>query len=115
MAPLIAYYLGGNDRYHYIYSFTSNSSFDFKALVVLNQSTYSNTAVLSFLFVCVMQDFKAIGIDKRGYRLRLLGAAAKLPSFSIYVDVPVSVAIEFPIAIYNYYCYDMQRCVADVT
>ncbi len=36
-----------------------------------------------------LQDFEAIGIDKRGYRLRILKAAAKLPSFSIHVDVPV--------------------------
>ena len=37
----------------------------------------------------LLQDFEAIGIDKRGFRLRILKAAAKLPSFSIHVDVPV--------------------------
>jgi hypothetical protein len=37
-----------------------------------------------------MQDFEALGIDKRGFRLRLQKAAKRLPSLPIYTDVPVS-------------------------
>ena len=39
----------------------------------------------------LLQDFKAIGIKKRGFRLRLEKAAKKLPSLPIETDVPVRV------------------------
>lgn len=45
----------------------------------------------SFIF----QDFEEIGIDKRGFRLRLIKAAKKLPILPIQVDVPVCI----------HYCY----------
>ena len=41
----------------------------------------------------LLQDFEAIGIDKRGFRLRLQKAAKKLPSLPIYTDVPVSLVV----------------------
>ena len=36
------------------------------------------------------QDFEAIGIDKRGFKLRLEKAAKKLPSLPIETAIPVS-------------------------
>ena len=36
------------------------------------------------------QDFEAIGIDKRGFKLRLEKAAKKLPSLPIETSIPVS-------------------------
>ena len=41
------------------------------------------------LSILLLQDFEAIGIDKRGFRLRLQKAAKRLPSLPIYTDVPV--------------------------
>ena len=37
-----------------------------------------------------MQDFEAIGIEKRGFRLRLQKAAQTLPTLPIEADLPVS-------------------------
>lgn len=42
------------------------------------------------LLLFYVKDFEAIGIDKRGFRLRLQKAAKRLPSLPIYTDVPVS-------------------------
>ena len=43
----------------------------------------------------VLQDFEAINIDKRGFRLRLQKAARRLASLPIYTDVPVSTIIPY--------------------
>ena len=37
-----------------------------------------------------MQDLKEIGVDKKGFRLRLEKAAQKLVPLNIKVDIPVS-------------------------
>ena len=41
-----------------------------------------------------MQDFEAIGIDKRGYVLRLEQAAKRLPKMTIETVVPVRLMID---------------------
>ena len=69
----------------------------------------------SFISLCLYyfifsKDFEAIGIDKRGFRLRLEKAAKKLPSLLIDIDIPVRhtqvILYKYPIAclrgLYNY-------------
>ena len=41
----------------------------------------------------ILQEFKAIGISKQGFVLRLEKAAKKLPALVIETDVPVSVFV----------------------
>ena len=54
---------------------------------------------LSLVLYAPLQDFEAIGINKRGFRLRLQMAAKKLPSLPIHTDVPVGITL--PIGNYN--------------
>ena len=41
-------------------------------------------------FLIIFQDLEEIGIDSKGFRLRLENAAKRLPSLRVYTEVPVS-------------------------
>ena len=48
-----------------------------------------NPRYMKIMILYFLQDFLAIGIDKKGFRLRLQKAAKRLPSLRIYKDDPV--------------------------
>ena len=49
--------------------------------------------VSSSLAQSLIQDLKEIGVDKKGFRLRLQKAAQKLEPLNIRVDIPVSIGL----------------------
>lgn len=65
----------------------SNSNSIPRYSVTVGISNYFTVFVSSTYF---HQDFEAIGIDKRGFKLRLEKAAKKLPSLPIETAIPVS-------------------------
>ena len=66
--------------------------------ILIIQSDYTNDQFYNYPLIVTLlvsptyfhQDFEAIGIDKRGFKLRLEKAAKKLPSLPIETSIPVS-------------------------
>lgn len=60
--------------------------------------------------ISITQDFKAIGIDKRGFKLRLEKAAKKLPSLPIETDIPVSCSLAVQVESLSILCICICMC-----
>lgn len=60
--------------------------------------------------ISITQDFKAIGIDKRGFKLRLEKAAKKLPSLPIETDIPVSCSLAVEVESLSILCICICMC-----
>ena len=71
---------------------------DFIATMKTHVSNFISISI-TFYWLFLIKDFKAIGIDKRGFILKLEKEVKKLPTPELKTNIPVSTELY----VYNFY------------